>query len=78
MAESIAKPAKPIRQRVQAHPGMTGGGVGAIVAFLWNGFGVPHGWPEMPAEVAAASAGLAGEAVGYLVSWIGKPIVPEA
>lgn len=50
---------------------LAGGGIGALVAWAWNGI-----FPEYPmtAEVAAvAGATVIGPIVAYIVSWVPKP-----
>jgi uncharacterized membrane protein YccC len=48
---------------------MAGGGVGAVLAWGWNGLFPDY---QMPAEVAAALAPLVGAVVAWAVSWVPK------
>ena len=50
--------------------GVAAAPVGAIVAWLWNGF-IPN--LQMTPEVAAALSPLIGVVLAYLVSWLPHP-----
>ncbi len=61
---------KPKNRRIKGSAPVAASGVGALVAFTWNG--LMPGYP-MDAIVAAAVAPIIGEAVKWMLAWLPDP-----
>lgn len=61
-------------KKIRVNSDMAAAGLGAVVAWAWNGFGAAQGHgPEMPAEVSAPLAVILARVFRWLSGWLPDP-----